>query len=268
MVVLDIQVSKFLIIYRLFHNALFAICIVIVIVLYSFIYKAVYQRRRTRTKKFSAYRRILHSYLISDQTNGKSIARKSFIRSMCCYCCHKIPRSSSHQLDVLRSLNHQDKTKQSSVVRQKPAQIVLEVNGARGKRYSAVSMTSMTYLTSGVWDETSPTNLIRSRINSTAAVNYCGTEPSSASRPSTTTEDSFILGTQLKPTGNARHLTVPNHATVLSNDLNETELLGNMAHTTNLLHPSIVRKSSRQQRPSDAFMHPRKVSFSKMIFCG
>ncbi len=70
-------------------------------------------------------------------------------------------------------------------------QVVLEVNGARGKRNSAISMTSMTYLTSGVWDETSPTNLICSRINSIAATTYCGTEHSSTSRPSTSTEDSF-----------------------------------------------------------------------------
>jgi hypothetical protein len=162
-----------------------------------------------------------------------------------------------HQSNLHRTLNHQDKFKQSSVIKPKSEQIVLEINGACGKRYSAISMTSMTYLTSGVWDETSSTNLVRSRINSTAAVSYCGMEH----RPSTSTEDSFTLNTQLKSTLNSRHLTVPNQGIGgLSNDLNEIELLGNMSQ----IHRSIARKSSRQQRLSEISMHQRKVSFSKI----
>ncbi|CAF4379870.1 unnamed protein product, partial [Didymodactylos carnosus] len=68
----------------------------------------------------------------------------------------------------------------------KSNKIVLEVNGARGKRYSTISTTSMTYLTSGVWDDSST---VRSRINSIAATSYCGEH--SSSRPSTSTEDSL-----------------------------------------------------------------------------
>jgi hypothetical protein len=175
-------------------------------------------------------------------------------------------------------------------------QVVLEVNGARGKRYSAISMTSMTYLTSGVWDETSPTSLVRSRINSIAATTYCGTEHSSTSRPSTSTEDSFEQTSklltlnntllQLRPMTppNSTHLTVPGQqtpSTTLSSSsstevtnkdhqLNETELPRSVSQCTNLLHPSIVRKPSNtvsiRQQPSDApSVQPRKVSFSMYI---
>jgi hypothetical protein len=137
-------------------------------------------------------------------------------------------------------------------------------------------MTSMTYFTSGVWDDTSPTNLIRSRINSIAAVTYCGTEHSSASRPSTSTEDSFDQThkpnntlTQLRSVTppNSTHLTVPGQQTVSNeNQLNDTDV----SQSNNLLHPLVVRKASNtlsirqlQSRPSEASVHPRKVSFSK-----
>jgi len=148
-------------------------------------------------------------------------------------------------------------------------------------------MTSMTYFTSGVWDDTSPNNLIRSRINSIAAVTYCGMEHSSTSRPSTSTEDSFdqtnklltLNNTlpQLKSPSNSTYLTVPKQPTVLSNcsydtnqQLNDIELLGNTSQSTNLLYRSIVRKPSnalsirqQQYRPSEISAHQRKVSFSK-----
>jgi hypothetical protein len=198
---------------------------------------------------------------------------------------------SSEQSGLHQSSNDQRKTKYSQhekifIAKKKPKQILLEVNGAGGKRYSAVSMTSMTYLTSGVWDEASPTNLIRSRINSIAATTYCGTEHSSASRPSTSTEDSFDQATKLTTINNTTsqlrslaspnsiYLTVPGQQTILSNEihnkdnqLNDIELSNN---PTNLLHPTNVRKSSntlsirqQQQRPSDASVQQRKVSFSK-----
>jgi hypothetical protein len=124
-------------------------------------------------------------------------------------------------------------------------------------------MTSMTYLTSGVWDETSSTNLIRSRINSTAAVSYCGMEHSSTSRPSTSTEDSFDQTHKSLSQLKSRHLTVPNQSNCLNDEI---ELLGNMSQT----HRTIVRKPShtlsiRQQRLSEISMHQRKVSFSKYL---
>jgi hypothetical protein len=280
----DFELANFLIIYRIFHNILFVICIILVLILYSFIYNAVYQRRRTRTKRFSTYRKILHSYLKNNETNSKSIDRKSLLTYICCYCCQKTHRNSSQQSISHRSLNNFDKIRyfhheQSCIFQQKPEQTILEVNGARGKRDSAISMTSMTYLTSGVWDETTPINLIRSRINSIAAVSYCGMEHFSTSRPSTSTEDSFdqtnklITFSQLK--SNSTYLTVPKQSTILPNDFNqkeqqfnEIELSGNVLQSMNVSHRSIVRKPShtlsiRQQQSSDVSMNQRKVSFSK-----
>ena len=323
--------SQFLNAYRLFHSALFALCILLVLILYAFIYNAVYQRRVTRTRKLSAYRRIIRSYLMNNETeNTERRSSKhshhhhhhhhyhdhhrrrgyspSTLTLICCYCCkttdeyiHESQRPSEaafHQPlnERRRQLHHHIHDEPSSVIttqnRNKP-QVVLEVNGARGKRYSAISMTSMTYLTSGVWDETSSTNLIRSRINSIAATTYCGTEHSSTSRPSTSTEDSFEqtskLSTlnntllQLRPmtSSNSTHLTVPGQQTITTSPSsdesihkessnNENELPRSVSQTTNLLHPSIVRKTSntlsirqqQQQRPSDVSAQQRKVSFS------
>jgi hypothetical protein len=240
----------------------------------------------------------------------------STLTLICCYCCkttdqynNELQRPSEAVSNVAlneryRQPHHRHiHDEPSSVIthRNKP-QVVLEVNGARGKRYSAISMTSMTYLTSGVWDETSPTNLIRSRINSIAATTYCGTEHSSTSRPSTSTEDSFEQASkiltlnntllQLRPMtpSNSTHLTVPGQQTTTlsssssssstevtnkDHQLNETELPRSVSQCTNLLHPSIVRKPSNtlsirqqqlQQQPSDASSaQQRKVSFSMYI---
>jgi hypothetical protein len=293
----DLNLPNFLIAYRLFHSTLFAICIILVLILYSFIYNAIYQRRRARTRKFSSYRRILHSYIINNKREGKRIHRHSLLAYLCCYCCNKIHMKSSQQSRLHQSSNDQRKKKYSQhektfISKKKPEQILLEVKGARGKRYSAASMTSMTYLTSGVWDEASPTNLIRSRINSIAATTYCGTEHSSTSRPSTSTEDSFDQATKLATINNTAsqlrslappnsiYLTVPGQQTILSsnsneihnkdNQLNDIELSNNVSQGTNLLHPTNVRKSSntlsirqQQQRTSDASVQQRKVSFSK-----
>jgi hypothetical protein len=304
----------------MFHATLFAICILLVFILYAFIYNAVYQRRITRTRKLSAYRRIIRSYLMnndgehtetrsSKNTNHHDEHRSSTLTLICCYCCrtsddyiHDLQRPSEsalHEpLSERRRQNHhrhmhdEPSSVQINSNKSKP-QVVLEVNGARGKRYSAISMTSMTYLTSGVWDETSPTSLIRSRINSIAATTYCGTEHSSTSRPSTSTEDSFEQTSklltlnntllQLHPMtpSNATHLTVPGQLTTPStllpssgevinkdNQLTDSTLPRSVSQSTNLLHPSIVRKTSntlsirQQQRPSDASVHQRKVSFS------
>lgn len=269
--------------YRLFHSTIFAVCLVLVVLLYSLIYNAVYQRRRTRTKKFSTYRRILHSYLINDENHRQSITEHVYLTDLCCYCCPQLfHRNSSNQSSRHRTYDHQDQMtyfhdEPSCVIKQKPRQVVLEVNGARGKRYSSISMTSMTYLTSGVWDEAAPNHVVRSRINSTAAVSYCGTEHSSTSRPSTSTEDSFDQTYKLftlKPTSNSVHLTVPHQAPLLPAYSNETpvkEPLSNEreSQANNTLHRSIVRKPSntlttrQQQRPSDVSMQQRKVSFRK-----
>lgn len=318
---LHVRYSKFLNVYRMFHSALFALCIFVVLVLYAFIYNAVYQRRITRTRKLSAYRRIIRSYLMNNDTehterhSSKKFHRHHYRRShdhehlpstftlICCYCCkttdeyiHESQRQSQGNLneplnDRRRQPHHHIHDEPSSIAttsnRNRP-QVVLEVNGARGKRYSAISMTSMTYLTSGVWDETSSTNLIRSRINSIAATTYCGTEHSSTSRPSTSTEDSFDQASKLlslnntllqlrQVTPSSSHLTVPGQQTLTTptsdevsnkdNQINTNELPRSVSQTTNLLHPSIVRKTSntlsirQQQRPSDASVHQRKVSF-------
>jgi hypothetical protein len=324
----------------MFHSTLFALCILLVLILYAFIYNAVYQRRVTRTRKLSAYRRIIRSYLLNNETehtetqSSKNVHHHhrynhhhhhhrrhhnehtpSTLTLICCFCCkttdeyiHELQRPSeaaSHEpLNERRRQphhHHHIHDEPSSIMteqhKSKP-QVVLEVNGARGKRYSAISMTSMTYLTSGVWDETSPTSLVRSRINSIAATTYCGTEHSSTSRPSTSTEDSFEQTSklltlnntllQLRPMtpSNSTHLTVPGQQTttlssssssssteVTNKDhhqLNETELPRSVSQCTNLLHPSIVRKPSNtvsiRQQPSDASsVQQRKVSFSMYI---
>ncbi|CAF1927082.1 unnamed protein product [Rotaria magnacalcarata] len=322
--------SKFIDSYRMFHSALFAICILLVLFLYAFIYNAVYQRRITRTRKLSAYRRIIRSYLIHNEpeATGRGTRSAKYSRHhhrhfpnehsppstltlICCYCCktsneyiHDLQRPSEAALHEplnqrgRRQLHfrHIQDEPSSVLINQhhhRP-QIVLEVNGARGKRYSAISMTSMTYLTSGIWDETTSTNLIRSRINSIAATTYCGTEHSSNSRPSTSTEDSFDQTTKLLSPNNALqllpmppsssvHLTVPGLQTpppttsiltptsgeliTKDNPLNENKLPRSVSQCANLRHSSIARKSSntlsirQQQRPSDASVHQRKVSF-------
>ncbi len=311
---------------------MFAICILIVLILYACIYHAVYQRRVTRTRKLSAYRRIIRSYLMNTETEHTEMQSSkharhhhhhqqqyspSLLTLLCCYCCKTTDRYNNElqrpsEAASTIGLNqryrqphhhHHMHDEPSSVItnRNKP-QVVLEVKGARGKRYSTISMTSMTYLTSGVWDETSPTNLIRSRINSIAATTYCGTEHSSTSRPSTSTEDSFEQASklltpnntllQLRPLTppNSTHLTVPGQQTTTlsssssssstevtnkDHQLNETELPRSVSQCTNLLHPSIVRKPSNtlsirqqqlQQQPSDASSaQQRKVSFSMYI---
>lgn len=239
----------------------------------------------------------------------------STLTLLCCYCCrtaneytHDLQRPSESVFHEplspqRRQFNHHIHDEQSSVItsqhRKKP-QVVLEVNGARGKRYSAISMTSMTYLTSGIWDETTSSNLIRSRINSIAATSYCGAEHSSNSRPSTSTEDSLEQTTKLLTLNNAiqlrpmtssssSHLTVPGQqattpatpslliptsADVINKDnqLNESESPIIIPQGTSLRHSSIARKSSntlsmrQQQRLSDVSVHQRKVSFSKCFF--
>jgi hypothetical protein len=306
-----------------------------VLILYAFIYNAVYQRRVTRTRKLSAYRRIIRSYLMNNEPehtetqSSKNTHHRhhhhhhhhrhrhehlpSTLTLICCYCCKttdeymsELQRPSEAALHEplnerrRRQIHHhiQDEPSSSIMTEQNKSkpQVVLEVNGARGKRYSAISMTSMTYLTSGVWDDTSPTSLIRSRINSIAATTYCGTEHSSTSRPSTSTEDSFEQTSklltlnntllQLRPMtpSNSTHLTVPGQQITTAptipsspssddginkdNQMNENELPRSSSQSTNLLHPSIVRKTSntlsirQQQRPSDASVQQRKVSFS------
>ena len=343
--VLDPRLSQFINAYRMFHGALFALCILFVLILYAFIYNAVYQRRVTRTRKLSAYRRIIRTYLMNNEPeNTETQSSKnthhrhrhhrrrrrrdrqhlpSTLTLICCYCCkttdeyiHELQRPSESTLhdplgDRRRQTHHrhiQDEPSSimTSHIPSKP-KVVLEVNGARGKRYSAISMTSMTYLTSGVWDETSPTSLIRSRINSIAATTYCGTEHSSTSRPSTSTEDSFEQTSklltlnntllQLRPMtpSNSTHLTVPGQQAMATtatttattttpisspssedviskdNQTNDDGLPRSVSQITNLLHPSIVRKTSntlltrQQQRPSDASVHQRKVSFSTYL---
>ncbi|CAF2334956.1 unnamed protein product [Rotaria sp. Silwood2] len=315
--------SKFLDAYRMFHSTLFAICILLVLILYAFIYNAVYQRRVTRTRKLSAYRRIIRSYLMHNETENtgtrstKTMHNRrhryhnehspSTLTLICCYCCktsteyiHDLQRPSESTLH--EPLNHRRQQMHHRHIQDEPSsiittqhkcrpQVVLEVNGARGKRYSAISMTSMTYLTSGIWDETTSSNLIRSRINSIAATTYCGTEHSSTSRPSTSTEDSFEQATksltlnnalQLRPMtpSNSTHLTVPGQQTTTStvspssgelihkdNQLNENEIQRSVSQCTNVPHSSIVRKPSntlsirQQQRLSDVSVHQRKVSF-------
>ena len=326
----------------MFHAALFALCILLVLMLYAFIYNAVYQRRVTRTRKLSAYRRIIRSYILNDgaANRERQLSKDrhrhhhrrrhhhrhehspSTLTLICCYCCkttdeymsdlQRPSEAASHEPlhDRRRQPHHhrhqiQDELSSvTTIPNPRRPQVVLEVNGARGKRYSAISMTSMTYLTSGVWDETSPTSLIRSRINSVAATTYCGTEQSSTSRPSTSTEDSFEQTSKLLALNNAllqlptmtpsssTHLTVPGQqktttttttsnspittasTTQLSDDMiqkensmEENAMPRSVSQITNLLHPSIVRKTSntlsirQQQRPSDASFHQRKVSF-------
>ncbi|CAF1395460.1 unnamed protein product [Rotaria sp. Silwood1] len=281
---LRLDLSNFLYAYRIFHCTLFAICIIIVLILYSFIYNAVYQRRRTRSKRFSTYRKILHSYLTNTETEHEEINQNLSLTYICCYCCNKVHRKISRQSILHRTLNNQNKIKyfnhkQTYYINKKnPENISLEINSTCEKRYSATSMTSMTYLTSGIWDDPSSTNLIRSRINSIAAVSYCGMEHSSTSRPSTSTEDSFdqtsklltlnnnLSQTKLITSSNLTYLTVPKQKTIISSCSNDSDLQGNTSQTKVLLQPPIVRKPSntlsiRQQQPSEAFVNQRKVSF-------
>lgn len=333
---IELRLPQFITAYRMFHGTLFATCICLVLILYAFIYNAVYQRRVTRTRKFSAYRRIIRSYLMNNETettetdssktshhrhhhrrrrrrrrhNNRRHHRDhspSTLTLICCYCCqdhddyrHDLQRPSESAFhEPLTDSQRQNYRRHihdepSSIVvhshRPRP-QVVLEVNGGRGKRYSAISMTSMTYLTSGVWDEASPTHLIRSRINSIAANTYCGTEHSSNSRPSTSTEDSFEQGSKLLSISNtltpqrpltppcSSHLTVPGHQQTTGSStevtikemthIPEGELPRSVSQCHNLLHPSIVRKTSntlsirQMQRLSDVSVHQRKVSFCK-----
>lgn len=329
----ELRLSKLIDAYRMFHGTLFAICVCLVLILYAFIYNAVYQRRVTRTRKLSAYRRIIRSYLMphepepADTTEMKSGEHRrhhrrhrrrrradrhhhrhpnspSNLTLICCYCCQNTdehqrpsesafhePMSESQRANYHRHLHDEPSSMAIHSHRPRP-QVVLELNGGRGKRYSAISMTSMTYLTSGVWDEASPTNLVRSRINSIAATTYCGTEHSSTSRPSTSTEDSFDQTSKLLNISNAvislrpvtppmsTHLTVPGQpVTTLSpasaevtpkdQSFHESQMPRSVSQCANLRHPSIVRKPSntlsirQAQRLSDASAHQRKVSFSK-----
>jgi hypothetical protein len=191
---LHLRLSQFINAYRMFHSTLFAICIFLVLILYAFIYNAVYQRRVTRTRKLSAYRRIIRSYLMNNEPehtetqSSKNTHHRhhhhhhhhrhrhehlpSTLTLICCYCCrtsddytHELQRpseSACHEpLNERRRQPHhhhhiQDEPSSMMINENKnKPKVVLEVNGSRrGKRYSAISMTSMTYLTSGVWDET------------------------------------------------------------------------------------------------------------------
>ncbi|UJR33860.1 hypothetical protein I4U23_021281 [Adineta vaga] len=330
-----LKLSTFISVYRIFHSSLFAICIAIVLILYAFIYSAVYQRRITRTRKFSAYRRIIRSYLLNNESepSGSRSSKKhryhhrhrheqlpSTLTLVCCYCCktnddymHDLQRPFEGTLTAplhernrqsYRRYKHDEPSSINTNSSRNRPQVVLEVNGARGKRYSAISMTSMTYLTSGVWDESSPTSAIRSRINSIAATTYCGTETSSTSRPSTSTEDSFEQTSkvsalnntllQLRPmttATNPTHLTVPGlqptTTTTTSSlpspspsgeipskeiSINDNQLPRSVSQCANLLHPLYTRKASNtlsirtQARPSDASVHQRKVSFCMYLF--
>ncbi|CAF3401057.1 unnamed protein product [Rotaria sp. Silwood2] len=279
-----LNLSNFLYAYRIFHCTLFAICIILVLILYSFIYNAVYQRRRTRTKRFSTYRKILHSYLANNERENEQINRNFSLTYICCYCCNKVHRNISRQSILHQSLNNQNKVKyfhhkQTCTIKKKPEDIILEVKSTSKKRYSAISMTSMTYFTSGVWDDTSSTNLISSRINSIAAVTYCGMEHSSTSRRSTSTEDSFEQTSKLLTLNNnlsqiksitpsnLTYLTVPKQQIQLSSCSNDMDLQGNISQPKTLLHPPIVNKSNntlsirQQQRSSETSVNQRKVSF-------
>lgn len=323
--ILAMKMAKYIHPYRTFHATLFAICICLVLILYAFIYNAVYQRRVTRTRKLSAYRRIIRTYLMNneperaDRSSPKDelFHRRqrrhrhapSTLTLICCYCCQNSddyrndlqrptdsmlhePLNESQRRNYHRHLHDEPTSIMMNPTQTRP-RVVLEVNGGGGKRYSAVSMTSMTYLTSGVWDDTTSTSLIRSRINSIAATTYCGTEHSSTSRPSTSTEDSFDqtskhfnISNTLSPLrpmtpSSSTHLTVPgqqatppatvhNDHSIREDQCDEPKLPRSISQCA-ALHPSIVRKTSntlsiRQiQRPSDASFHQRKVSFCKSL---
>ena len=270
---------------------MFVLCIGLVLIFYAFIYKAVYQRRRTRTKKLSTYQKILRSYLITSPRENRPRTRSS-LKLICCYCCDKFRSSSSSssstsslsQAAFHPSMNNHRRDRDShdedtSMTRTRPEQVVLEIKGARGKRYSAISMTSMTYFTSGVWDETCPSSLVRSRINSIAATTFCGTEHSLTSRPSTSTEDSFdqtatkllAISNASLPAKSASHLMVPGQPSLLAVDVHakenpsvDVELLGASAiHASLLRKPSHTLSIRQQPRSSDLSVHHRKVSFSK-----
>ncbi|CAF0896759.1 unnamed protein product [Adineta ricciae] len=278
---LHLNLSKFFTIYRIFHSTLFAICIIIVVILYLFIYNAIYQRRRTRTKKISTYQKILQSYFINNRQNRSHTHRHSFLACLCC-CCQDV-----HLQTVNRSFDEDDEEHRTnhslrtqSLMRKNPEHIILEIHGARGKRYSAVSMTSMTYLTSGIWDDASSANLVRSRVNSIAANTYCGTEHSLTDRSLAVTEDS--LDHTAKPSqlrlAHSTYLTVPgkpmiplvyaNETSNKDDHMNENKSSGNISPSVSLLHPTVTRKSShspsirsQHEHPSDSSVIPRKVSF-------
>lgn len=273
----------------------------LVLILYAFIYKAVYQRRVNRAKKLSTYQKVLQSYLLDSDGDDPSRKRSPFCL-FCCYCCPKFYSQRSLSQSIHHQTFHphrrlQDHSHDDMSSKRNPAEhIVLELNGARGKRYSAISMTSMTYLTSGVWDDPTSSTLLRSRINSITATTFCGTEQSSSpSRPSTSTEDSSesnhrsltshpkSLHLKLPNLSNATHLTVPGQcispSTPSENSLkdhscSDSESICNLpppsptVTTPHLLHPSIIQKPSlnssqrNTSRTSDGSIHQRKVSFS------
>ena len=276
--------------YRIFHGMLFVVCLTLVAILYVLIYNAIYQRRRTRARKIIRYQKILQSYLINDERHRQRTHRHSLLVHLCSYCCEKIHSLQSSQ----QSFDEEQKNKfsfreQSLMLKRRPEQIVLEINGARGKRYSAVSMTSMTYFTSGVWDETSPPNLISSRLGSIAATTYCGADHSTVSRPSTFTEDSFDQSTRLSILNNplsqtkpflspsSTYLKVPGQQMTGStsshetnskdNHLNDNETSGTTSQCVSGLHPPVVRKSSHtlvvRQPSSEAPVNQRKVPICK-----
>ena len=283
----------------------------------------------------SAYRRIIHSHLMNNETGTRATQTSknvhdhhrhyhshhehtpSILALICCYCCEindqysrELRRTSKSALQETshrrrRQLDHVHLNDEAlSVIDNtnglKP-QIVLEVNSAHGKRYSAMSTTSVSYLTSGTWDETTSANLVRSRINSTAAITYCGAEHSSTSRPSSSTEDSFeqieqttklltpnnTLQLRSMTPSNSTYLTVPRQqitaatttltlssssgdVVIKDNQLNDDELLS-IPQCTNLRHSSVAHRSSnalsirQSQRSSDASVQQRKVSFS--MYC-
>ncbi|CAF1197923.1 unnamed protein product [Adineta ricciae] len=280
---LHLNLSRFFIAYRIFHSTLFAICIIIVVILYLFIYNAIYQRRRTRTKRISTYQKILQSYFINNSQNRSHTHRNSLLACLCCCCCQDVHVQTVNQSFDEDDEEHRPKhsLRQQSLMRNKPEHIILEIHGARGKRYSAVSMTSMTYLTSGVWDDTSSANLVRSRVNSIAANTYCGTEHSLTDRSLAVTEDLLdhtAKPSQLRPP-HSTYLTVPGkpmiplvHANETSNKdnhMNENESSGNISPSVSLLHPTVTRKSShspstrsQHQHPSDSSVIPRKIRLS------
>lgn len=243
---LELEFSSYLLAYRLFHSLLFVACLLLVLIFYGCIYKAIYQRRLTRTRKLSTYQKVLRSYLI----DSDALRRSSPSRWICC----RLRRSTTteHRTDI-EGEEEQKEFNQRLTRPNPPEEIVLEMHRARGKRYSAVSMTSMTYLTSGVWDDTtSSANLLRTRISSVTATTFCGTEQRLSS--STSTEESFEQTTH-KPLQNkastashSTHLTVP----------------GQSPATVSL--PNDTSSGRQSPRISDGSIQQRKVSFSTSLF--
>ena len=238
---LELQFSNYVLAYRLFHSLLFVACLLLVLFFYGCIYKAIYQRRLTRTRKLSTYQKVLRSYLIDSDHLGRSSPSR--------WICSRLRRTkrSEHRTDIEEE--EQNESNQRLTRANPPEQIVLEMHRARGKRYSAVSMTSMTYLTSGVWDDTaSSANLLRSRISSVTATTFCGTE-----QRSTSTEESFEqtthkpLQNKASTTSHSTHLTVPGQCQATISLVND---------------PSSVRSTPRI---SDGSIQQRKVSFSTSL---